>query len=170
VDDNASKRVMGGFTMIDLAAYANAALRDERANDGKGGWSDQGDNDLRHFPTGEQLFRGVPFLIADPAKNDGKAALSVLSYRSLIPYPKEIKGIPLGNKLYSRVYFLHTAAWATGKLATYRFRYAKINEIAQGIEISRGDRVGDWWRLNPGPRCKVAWKERAAPKTPWLST
>ncbi len=38
------------FTMLDLKELANRDFTDDVAGDGTGGWSDQGDNDMRMFP------------------------------------------------------------------------------------------------------------------------
>ena len=45
--------------------------------DGKGGWTDQGDNDLRQIRVGRQELLGVPFELIDSATNGGKAVLTL---------------------------------------------------------------------------------------------
>jgi hypothetical protein len=62
------------FQTFDISKYANAGfIDDEEANNGKGGWFDGGGfGGLEGFPTGLQKFLGIPFDIADPARNDGK--------------------------------------------------------------------------------------------------
>ncbi|MBN1553279.1 MAG: hypothetical protein JXA11_00925 [Phycisphaerae bacterium] len=157
-DSQAAKLQKGGFTCIGLAPFANAALRDDAAGDGKGGWADQGGNDLRHFVGGRQVLNNVPFLIPKAENNKGKVAVALASKHVKIPYPQKIERIPLGNKRYSRLYFLHTSAWCSGKLATYRIKYEKIYEIEQDIPIVAGERVMDWWAAGDGKDCKVAWK------------
>ena len=73
---------------VDLKPYVNKSFKDEVDADKKGGWTDQGENDLRHMPVGDdnpenkywqlvyhqeikgkQIFLGVPFEVIDPAKN-----------------------------------------------------------------------------------------------------
>ena len=63
---------------VPLAEAANMGFLDEVADDGRGGWTDQGpDNDLRMFPVGTQIFNHVRFEIVDPAKNQGKSCLAM---------------------------------------------------------------------------------------------
>ena len=50
------------FTMLDLREFANRDFTDDVAGDGTGGWSDQGDNDMRMFPyRGNVKFENIPF-------------------------------------------------------------------------------------------------------------
>ena len=44
--------VPAGFSTIDIRPFCNMGWTDERAGDGKGGWSDQGDNDMQNAPLG----------------------------------------------------------------------------------------------------------------------
>ena len=56
----------------------NRDIKDEIEGDGTGGWSDQGDNDLRMFDQfGAQEMLGVPFDFVNPALNGGKAVLAL---------------------------------------------------------------------------------------------
>ena len=51
-------------------------FKDEKANDGKGGWSDQGaGNDAANFKYNQKEFAGIPFHITDPGRNEGKSVL-----------------------------------------------------------------------------------------------
>ena len=38
---------------VDLSKVANMGFLDETADDGKGGWTDQGGNDFRNMPVGD---------------------------------------------------------------------------------------------------------------------
>jgi hypothetical protein len=52
------------FTFLEELVLAFPARQSVAADDGKGGWSDQGPTaDFRAFPTGRQFFQGVPFVI-----------------------------------------------------------------------------------------------------------
>ena len=43
-----------GFRMLDLKPIVNMDWRDEVWGDGRGGWTDQGDNDMRQVTVGIQ--------------------------------------------------------------------------------------------------------------------
>ncbi len=127
---------------IDLAAKANMGFRDETADDGKGGWTDQGNNDFRMMPTGIQTVAGVSFDIIDPAKNNGKSCL-VLRGTNRPRLAAAIRGIEVNRKL-SRLFFLHTAAWGDmGKAGAYRIHHA--DKTFTDCVIEGGVNIGDWW-------------------------
>ncbi len=67
----------GGFQMLDLKPIVNMDWRDEVWGDGKGGWTDQGDNDMRQISVGTRQLLGIPFELIDPARNGGKAVLTL---------------------------------------------------------------------------------------------
>ncbi|MCD6415958.1 MAG: glycoside hydrolase family 9 protein, partial [Planctomycetes bacterium] len=75
----APARAAEGPFFVDLRPVANAALEDDGlAGNGKGGWTDQGINDMYLWPplaVGENVYNGYPFRVIDPDKNDGKAAI-----------------------------------------------------------------------------------------------
>ena len=68
-------------THIDLSAVANTDLEDDGiAGNGKGGWSDEGTNDMFLYPPipyGESAVNGYAFRILDPAKNNGHVHCAV---------------------------------------------------------------------------------------------
>lgn len=62
---------------VDLTAAANRGLQDDGvADNGVGGWTDEGINDMYVYPElrfGVQSWRGTPFRLIDPAANHGRA-------------------------------------------------------------------------------------------------
>jgi hypothetical protein len=82
------------FAAADLRPVMNVGWRDDIEGDRKGGWTDQGDNDLRSFPTGLQYFCGIPFEIVSP---DGNRGLSVLvlggAARTYFPITRGVKPV-----------------------------------------------------------------------------
>ena len=58
---------------LDLSSGANSAFADETADDRRGGWTDQGANDLRLLKSGVQTLGGVPFSILDDGRSGGKS-------------------------------------------------------------------------------------------------
>lgn len=137
---------------VDLSEKANAGFRDDIDNDGKGGWTDQGDNDFRMMPTGIQEAAGITFNILDPEKNDGYGCL-VVRGTNRPHFPTAIRGIKAGKKL-SRLFFLHTAAWSgMGKAGAYRVHHG--DGTFSELPLESGVNIGDWW--NPGklPQAKT---------------
>ena len=140
---------------IDLKLHANMGFKDEKEGDGKGGWTDQGDNDFRMMPLGRQTLRKVAFDIIDPATNNGKSCL-VLRPEAKGDIVNSIKGVKVGAKL-SRLFFLHTAAWISSSgtvVANYTVNYADGSSVA--IPVIDGISISDWWQCGSLPGAKLA--------------
>lgn len=132
---------------LDLSKASNRGFRDEFAEDGVGGWTDQGSNDFRMMPLGTQLLHGVPMTILDPAANHGRSCI-VLGGAGRPAFPRTAEGIPVGFAA-ARLFFLHTAAWVGGHdrvMMSYRVRYADGQQIE--VPVRAGIEIADWW--NPG--------------------
>ncbi|MBN1556273.1 MAG: hypothetical protein JXA11_16150 [Phycisphaerae bacterium] len=150
---------LAGMEFVDLKPYANVSFRYDPKN---GGWTDQGPlNDAAEFPTGLQIFAGVPFEVIDPARNHDKAVLVLRGKRIFTTsahasaYPPEIKDIAVNRNAW-RVYFLHTLAWATpGEAARYVVHYA--DGSTETIPLISGKNIGDWWKPAGVPDAKIGW-------------
>ncbi|MBQ8754663.1 MAG: hypothetical protein IJZ19_06500 [Lentisphaeria bacterium] len=130
------------LVQLDLRSYMNRSFRDEVAEDNKGGWTDQGDNDFRMMPLGRQIFADIPFNIVDPAKNNGKSCI-MLRARYCENFPTAIKNIKVDDFI-SAFYALQTSAWVvTTSCATYRFHYA--DGTSYDYDLRCGRDIGDWW-------------------------
>ena len=142
------------FVPLDLRAVANMGFQDSTAGDGRGGWTDQGGNDMRFLPTGRQTFRDIPFDIIDPKSNNGKSSLILFgTARPYFPVDAEVKGI--GKKATS-VYFLHGAGWCSDKQgATYTVMYDDGTKV--DIPIRGGKEIGNWWQPQDGEHYRVGW-------------
>jgi Tfp pilus assembly protein PilF len=124
---------------IDLSSVANRALYDEVAEDGRGGWSDQGpDSDFRAFPTGDQDFRGVPFVIGSGAKSIVVLASVNRPDKDRLPFEVSV---PIGGRI-AGLYFLHSAAYSGGEVAAYRIGYADGTTL--DIPLVSEKNVRDW--------------------------
>jgi len=54
------------YRTMDLRQFNNRSLRDDKSEDGEGGWSDQGVGaDLKTFKTGKLNLQGIPFFVAE---------------------------------------------------------------------------------------------------------
>ena len=139
------------WTPIDLKAVVNMDWRDEVWGDGKGGWTDQGDTDMRQIQVGAQLFCGIPFEVIDPAKNGGKAVLTLKS-KKFAPGPVAATA-SVGSKARS-LYFLHASAWTGGHMATYVVHYEDGTSVP--IPIRAKEEICDWWGPAHGVKYRVA--------------
>lgn len=146
-DFEASKAVF-----VNLRDHVNRSFKDDVANDGKGGWTDQGTNDFRMMPLGKQTLAGVPFEIIDPATQQNKACI-VLGGSARPTFPKEVRGIAVNAKL-KNLYFLQTVAWGkAGPLGMYKIHYAD-GSTKQYI-IEGGKNIDDWWNCGSLPNAMV---------------
>lgn len=129
--------------VLSLSTVANRAFRDDVADDGKGGWTDQGDNDLRGMKPGRREFAGVMFEVIDPAKNNGKAAL-ILRSGAAPTFAQEAE-IPVSDPLMERVYLLHTAAWARSGSLVGQVEFVYQDGSSKALPVRAGTDVADWW-------------------------
>ena len=138
-------------THVDISAVANTDFEDDGiAGNGKGGWSDEGVNDMFLYPPipyGDSAVNGYAFRILDPAENNGKAVI-MLKGRKLAGKPEQVV-VPVANVKGKFVYFLQNSVHsvpnqpANYRAATYTVRYADGTwaeiPIRDGIELRR------WW-------------------------
>lgn len=145
---------------VDLRPYANMDLRDEVEGDHKGGWTDQGNKDLRNLPAGRQTFFGVPFDVIAPETNGGKACI-VLGGKPVPFLPERAEGIKVGRQA-DRLYFLHSGAWILRDDAVYG-RYVVHYEDGATTEIPLvgGQNLADWWHPTDLDGTAVAWSGNA---------
>jgi hypothetical protein len=132
------------YKPIDLTPFANRALADDLAEDGMGGWTDQGPKgDLRAFPTGRQNFGGVLFTIGAAPKS------CVVLSSNARPLPEKLPAevtIPIGYPAEG-FYFLHAAAYGREEAALYQVQYADGTTV--DVPVTYGINMHDW--TNPGP-------------------
>ena len=134
------------YRQIDLTPYATRSLADDVAEDGKGGWSDQGpDADLRDLPTGKQRFHDVPFAIGT-----GQKSIIVLASKSR-PDKQGLPGeitVPVGCNVEG-LYFIDAMAYGgDGSTALYQVQYA--DGTAANIPLICGKNIRDWASKNVG--------------------
>lgn len=140
------------FTPVDLRAAANRGFRDEWANDGEGGWTDQGpNNDLRGMQTGQRIFHQIAFDIIDPAENDGNSCV-VLYSPAHAPTGLRTTGELSINHKADALFFLHTAAWFSSRSHSgaplIRYVVSFEDGTTETIEALGSQHIRDWW--SPG--------------------
>ncbi|MPM60832.1 hypothetical protein SDC9_107686 [bioreactor metagenome] len=119
-------------------------FRDEIADDGKGGWFDQGENDFALMPLGTITAAGVPFRVIDPAANGGRSVI-ILRGQSRPGFPAEVRGLPVNRKA-DRLYFLHTCGWNPKpgeRVLSYFVHYE--DGTKEEIPIHNGNEISGWW-------------------------
>ncbi|MBT3288417.1 MAG: hypothetical protein HN380_13810 [Victivallales bacterium] len=143
----------GNFRPIDLRPACNTSFRDDAASDGKGGWTDQGANDLRRIETGKQTLRGIPFQIVD-SKDKSCVVLRGKGRKDV----GNAATFPV-NQTCDALYFLHACAWG-GRLgslvATYEITYADGTKVL--APLRNGNEVADWWKPGDLAACASGWE------------
>lgn len=126
------------ITPLELGSAATIPRRDEVAGDGQGGWTDQGDNDLRALPSGRLDAAGRPFLVGDNA--------IVLAGAHLANRPRQVEvAVPEGRQ-GEALYLLHAAAWAPKSeqpVGRVRLRYRDGAQEEREVVALRD--IADWW-------------------------
>lgn len=140
-----------GFQTLDLKPIVNMDWRDEVWGDGKGGWTDQGDNDLRQITVGRRELLGIPFELIDPSKNGSKAVLTLRSKK--FPAGPPAATANFGGKARS-LYFLHAAAWSSGHMANYLIHYG--DGATAEIPIRDREEIMNWWYPTHGAKYRAA--------------
>jgi len=137
------------FLRLPIAQYGNRTLTDQVENDGKGGWTDQGTNDMSVLTPGVLIAQGIPFDIGDKA--------IILRGRFRQSFPEKSPEIPVNEKI-ERFAFCHTAAWCggTGEAFHYLVKYA--DGTTETIPVIVRFDVADWAAaLPPSARVRSAW-------------
>lgn len=138
------------FLSIPVAQNGNRTLNDQVENDEKGGWTDQGTNDLSVLKPGTLIAQGIPFEIGD------KAILLRGKFRQ--SFPEKSPEMAVGVKV-ERFAFCHTAAWDSVGKAGFRYRVCYDDGSTEDIPVIGGLDVADWAELLPvTARVKTAWK------------
>ncbi len=137
------------YTPVPIAPVANRSFRDDKAGDGKGGWTDQGPNSVYDFPTGAQAFQGIPFQISA----DGEKQVLVLRGKRDRSLPDKAT-VHVGAK-GAAVYFLHANAWGDLVNGTYEVRY--VDGSSQKIPLRNKIEIFDFWSPDDSSYARAGW-------------
>ena len=108
----------GNYVQLDLKSEANMDFQDEHANDGKGGWFDDGNGALRYFLVNapgenrpeQMIFSGIPYRIIDPLKNHGRSVVVLFSDQK--PLMKRRSAGPVSvHRKAKEIWLLHDDGW-----------------------------------------------------------
>jgi len=176
------------YFQVDLAPYANLGFHDKVADDGVGGWTDQGQNDMRFFLINHsgkgggrddgmeveaETFPAMvtlldrPFKIPDPRQNHGKSLISLRGEMHGVKLPSKVEGVKVGAKA-DRLWMLQAAGWtpprADMEVGRYVVHYADGSTVT--IPVRFNLEVSDWWNPQPLSNAKVAWTGRNLVQSP----
>ena len=138
---------------VDLAAHANMDFGPGGA--GVPSWMGEGvGNDLRGLPLGERRFLGLPFLVADPARNRGRGCIGVG------PGLGEPVEIPLANATAGALHLIHAtnSVGASAVAGVITVLYADGG--SRVLSLLQGRHLAGWWfPAQPADReSGVAWR------------
>ncbi len=148
------------FLPLDLRKLATTGFQDSVANDYMGGWFDEGNNDLRIFPSGRRIFAGVPFDIIDPIANAGATCIALRSVRR--PYfPEALRKIPVNLEQVDFLHFLHTGG---GNMPTphgrvYHWIIHYEDKTRAEIPVRWNLEIGNWWIPRNLPNAILVWAD-----------
>jgi len=141
----------------------NRSLRDDAADDGKGGWTDQGPQlDMRGIAPGNKTYQGVPYRIAQPnhciVLESPTRPAGDLPAKVTIPVPREQASD------IQMLCFLHALAGEAGK-EHWRYVIRYTDGAREAIPMVAGRNIRHWtgisdWRSEPGK-----WRAFAADST-----
>lgn len=145
-----AKNAASPFLLIPVAKYGNRGLSDDIQNDGKGGWTDQGSNDLSTLQPGVLKTQGVPFEIGDRA--------IILKSLQRPGFPEKSPEIPVDAKV-ERLCFCQALAWGGGaQIPVFHYRVTYADDTTIDVPMIQSIDVFDWWNTSGGTRARVAWR------------
>jgi len=129
------------FTPIDLSGLANMGIEDKGAP-GAFRWMLEGKpgDDIRGLPTGNQVFAGISFKIADPRANQGRVAVAV-AHRPGMPSAVDVTV----NSEAGCIYLVHTSTKPSSEnvCGSITFNYADGSRHVQYVIM--GKQLTYWW-------------------------
>ncbi len=136
-------------TPLPLKTVANRAFADQTAGDGKGGWTDQGEQSLRGIVP-QRSYGGMEFDI--PASGNAVVTMDSPHDRTGV---KTFTLTPGSEKKYAFLYLLHAAAWVASsgeKLGSATVQYTDGSESRFSVENGRN--ICDWWLMTALPNAR----------------
>lgn len=141
-------------TLLDLTPVATRPVRDDIAEDCRGGWTDQGaQNDLRMFKPGNYSYRTIRFQVKKPN------VIAVAGKKRSMPVEMRELDLPAGSKGKTLALF-HTSAWTPRETALGELEIVYADTGVQRIPVRGGIDCGNWWGPGDLLNAKVAWTAR----------
>ena len=142
---------------VDIRKFVNRRFIDKVAKDGRDGWVDQGAKfSLEETPWGVMNCNGVPMDFIRYDQNGYRDCLVMKSTKLVdapegeLPFPAEVKGVPVGSKA-KNLYFLHAIGW--GVLGRVETAFTYVINYEDGTQVEAPCRnfneVWDWYFIAP---------------------
>lgn len=143
---------------VDFREAFNMGFKDEKLNDGQGGWTDQGPaNDLRMMKSGRFSALGVDFDIVNPERNDRRSCLVLSSGQRKFPAEKSV-ALDGAGEGFQYLYLLHASAWTPKPPKPVGMLVAEYADGgAKEFPVLAGRDVGNWWQPYGVANGAVAW-------------
>lgn len=140
---------------LNITKTFNRSFVDEVAEDGKGGWTDQGPGmDLSAFQPGSHNFHSVRMNTVDPAKNDGKSCL-ILGRGAGKTAAVDLKDVPKGMNY---LYLLHASGWTPSLAQPVGFlKITYTDGKTEEIPVKGGIDCGNWYKPTDGSNARIVW-------------
>ena len=142
---------------VDISKQANMSFRDEVDGDREGGWTDQGENDIRMLKPGMLKACGLSFRVIDPARNSGRSCMVFAGPQR--EYLLKTAALPAPGGEHQCLYLLHATAWTPKTkepAGTVRVDYADGTQAEHAVVCSRD--VGNWFSPYDLENGSVAWE------------
>ena len=152
---------------LNLRNSANMGFKDDIPGDGKGGWSDQGESDLRIFDVNRNIFGGMDFQIIRPESNKGKSVLTFASpnISNEIKLKEASAAGPNTSEHYRYLYLLHSSAWCDNGKEAGKIEIELSNGEVKTFPVKAGVEFGDWASPVNLPNGIIAWTGDCGDKT-----
>jgi len=114
---------------------------------------------LSAMATGRQVTWGVPFDVIDPKQNNGHNMLGLFGQEA--PDRPKRAAVDVDSR-FTRIFFLHTSAYAEKGAATARHRFLFEDGDVSEQDIVVGEKASDWHKGRPFPTrdALYAWRGR----------
>ncbi|MFA5864715.1 MAG: beta-galactosidase trimerization domain-containing protein [Phycisphaerae bacterium] len=148
------------FRTVDLSAACNRTLRDDVAEDQRGGWSDEGAKDLRRLPHGLNYFEGIPFFVIDD--KEGKQPACIVLKGGKRPYLPQEKTVTLSGQA-KMFYFLNALVvgftWydPVDQPAKYTVTYTDGTQAS--LDLVNGKHIAEWFEPKVLPLAIPGWRD-----------
>ena len=133
---------------IDLKSVVNMGFCDEKAGDGKGGWSDQGGprRDMRDFDYTRTKFGPMDFSITNPQSNGGKSIITFDCNYALTGKKICSLKVPQNAESCRYLYLLHTSCWNSKPQGTVigNIEITYVDSRKRVIPVKAQNDVADW--------------------------
>jgi hypothetical protein len=147
----------GGVSFLDLSAAANRGPEDSFDSSFPGAEDSVQKNGLAEFPSGPQTFRGVPFRLMDPAKNQGRSFIA-LKGRERPDFPEAVTLQGPGGGI-SNLYFLQTCHWGgtSDKITVAQYEILYDDGQTRVVPLRVGREFTNFWGADDTAESVLAW-------------